>query len=153
MANKKDLEKKVHEFLELAQRLKADFDNYRKKEQERISDYEFRKTKEMILKILPWFDNLELALKHAPENLDGSEWIVGIKNIILQAKKLFNDSGLEEIKTENQVFDPVFHEAVAFEEVKAGNSDADGDSKIIEEIQKGYTLAGKVIRPAKVKLG
>ena len=117
----------------------------------------------MTLKILPILDNFYLAEKQLPENLkakarEGSEkspqveWTKGFLQIHKQIEEFLKKEGIEEIKTVSEKFDPNFHEVVG----EVGHSEALAqDAKpgeIIEELQKGYMMSDKVIRPAKVKI-
>ena len=113
---------------------------------------------DLILKILPILDNFEKAAHQnfLPENLSGQEKekINQVNQGYLQIKRQLQDflknQGVEEIKSLNEKFDPNFHEIVepALAEAAAGKE----SGTIIEEVQKGYLLNGKVLRPAKVKI-
>lgn len=140
-------EKEKQEFLDLAKSLKADFANL-KKEQERNMD-EFRKfaQKDLLIKLLAILDSFELAFKQIPNDIASNGWLTGIKNIKGQLDSLLKNAGVEEILSVGVKFDPYLHEAVAHEELPEKE-----DDEIIEELQKGYKLHDKVIRPARVKV-
>lgn len=140
-------EKEKQEFLDLAKSLKADFANL-KKEQERNID-EFRKfaQKDLLIKLLAILDSFELAFKQIPSDIASNGWLAGIKNIKSQLDSLLKNTGVEEISSVGVKFDPYLHEAVAHEELPEKD-----DDEIIEELQKGYKLHDKVIRPARVKV-
>jgi len=149
-----DLEKEIQECKKLKeeylagwQRAKADFLNYKSKELEKtteILEYSFR---EFIIKILPILDNLENAKKHIPLDIKKNEWVKGVLQIQNQFKSFLEQCGVEKIQTLGKKFDPNFFESVGHMETEGKES-----GEVIEEIQKGYTLNGKVIRPAKVKI-
>lgn len=140
----KEFEQKVEQYLNGWKRAKADFINY-KKEQEQIFE-EFIKfsNQNLILQILPVLDNFNLALKHLPKEFENNEWAKGILYIKTQLEDILKNQGVEEIKTIGEKFNPEFHEVVS--------GDEQGDV-IVEEIQKGYMLHGKLVRAAKVKVG
>src|SRR5690606_6958972 len=96
--------------------------------------------------LLPVIDNLERALKHAPKELEGNDYVKGIQGVVKQFEKTLADIGVKRIKTVGEVFDPIYHEAVGME-------DGDGDTEVVcEEMQSGYKLGDEVIRHAMVKV-
>ena len=101
---------------------------------------------EMILKILPVLDNFEKAEKEIPANKK-DKLLEGFLQIKTQLQDFLRSHGVEEIKALGEKFDPNFHEAAEQVESKEKKSGV-----IVEEIQKGYKIYGKVIRPAKVKV-
>ena len=98
-------------------------------------------------KILPILDNFEIAEKKLPENLKQDENIKGILQIKNQILDFLKNQRVEEIKSLGEKFDPNFHEVM--EEVEAKDKTP---GTIIEEIQKGYKINGRLLRPAKVKI-
>lgn len=139
--------KQKDEYLAGWQRARADFLNYKKEEIKRLKEIMEYGSQELILKILPILDNLEKAETQIPLNFKDNEWVEGISQVKDQLQDFLRKEGVEEIKTIGERFDPNFHEAL--EKVEVKNKEA---GKIIKEIQKGYTLNNKVIRPAKVKI-
>lgn len=154
-----DLEKKLeeceklkNEYLAGWQRARADLLNYKKEELERIGELIKYAEVGIILKILPILDNFEIALQNfAKQNSGGQaqnsqigEGFLQIKN---QIQEFLKEQGVEEVKSVGERFDPNFHEAV--EEVETNDKES---GIIIEEIQKGYKINGRLLRPAKVKV-
>ena len=147
LKNKKDsLSDQVKELTELLQRTQANFENYRKQQEKRIQEIQEQANEELIVGLLTVLDNFELALKNKKDDKSKS-FAKGIELIYSQLSNLLKDKGLKEIKTENEFFDPHFHEALM-----AVGSDKP-ENTIIEEMQKGFLLNDKVIRHAKVKVG
>lgn len=142
-----ECQKKAKEYLEGWQRERADFLNYKKEEIERVSEMIKFANEEMILKILPVLDNLEKSQEHIPENFKDSDYVKGINQIIKQFQEILKSLGVERIEAEGKKFDPHFHEAVEEVEVEGKEKGV-----IVEEILAGYTLHGKLLRPAKVKV-
>ncbi|PIU98225.1 nucleotide exchange factor GrpE [Candidatus Wolfebacteria bacterium CG03_land_8_20_14_0_80_40_12] len=140
-------EKKAAEYLTGWQRARADFLNYKKEEMARIGEFLKYATEEFILKILPILDNFNVAEKNLPENLKNEKNVRGVLQIKTQLEDFLKSQGVEKIKSLGEKFNPNLHEVVEEIEVKDGKSGI-----IIEEIQKGYKLYGKVIRPAKIKI-
>jgi molecular chaperone GrpE len=104
---------------------------------------------DMILKILPILDSFNLAEKHLPEDKESLQGFLQIKK---QLEDFLTKEGIEEIKTIDQKFDPNFMEAA--EEVSGDPDSAESaeSGMVVEEVQKGYIMDGKVLRPAKVKI-
>lgn len=140
-----ELKKQKDEYLEGWKRERANFLNYKKDEIERIEGLLKYANEELILKFLPILDNICLAEKQMPNDLKDHKWTEGILQIKAQIADFLKSQGVEEIKTEGMKFDPNFHEVV--EEIEGGEP-----GMIVEEIQKGYLLNGRVMRPAKVKV-
>jgi len=129
------------------QRQKADFLNFQR-EQAEVAEA-LRKTvhEKFVLDFLPIIDNIERAFRELPKSLENHEWIEGIKQIHVQSQKFIKSLDVEEVRTEGIPFNPEFHEVVQMLDM------TDKDSGTIHEtVQKGYTLHGKLIRPAKVKV-
>ncbi len=141
-----ECQKERDEYINLAKRFKADMENLRKETESKISEVRRFAEVGLIEEILPILDSLSLALKHVPDDLKDNNWVKGVLGIKGQFEALLKNYGLEEIDALGKSFDPALHEAVAEEE-----SDKD-DGVVIEELQKGYLLKGKVIRPSKVKV-
>ena len=121
--------------------------NYQKGELERIGELIKYAGSGLVLKILPILDNFEISEKKLPENLKNDENVKGLLQIKTQFQDFLRSQGVEEIKSIGERFDPNFHEVVEEVEVKEKDSGI-----IIEEIQKGYKINGRLLRPAKVKV-
>jgi len=142
-----EVEKLKNEYLAGWQRARADFLNYKKEELERLGEMVKYAGESLILKILPILDNFEIAEKKLPENLKNDENVKGILQIKNQILNFLKEQGVEEIKSVGERFDPNFHEVV--EEVEAKDKEP---GTIVEEIQKGYKINDRLLRPAKVKV-
>ncbi len=142
-----EYEKKRDEYLAGWQRSRADFLNYKKEEIERIGEILKYGGEELILKLLPILDNFYLVEKKLPENLKNDENVKGILQIKAQILDFLKNQGVEGIKTVGKKFDPNFQEAVQTIEKKGAEPGI-----VLEETQKGYTIYGRVLRPAKVKV-
>ncbi len=149
---KKDKNKYKERIKELEDELlrsKAEFINYRK----RLEDEQSRLLKfcneDLIKETLPILDNFERAISMDDTNLDDevSKFLSGFKMIYCNFVNILKNYGVVEIDGNNKPFDPVYHEAIMTEKregVEAG--------MVLEVLQKGYILKGKVIRPAMVKV-
>ena len=146
--NKKigELEKQKNEYLAGWQRARADFLNYKKEEMERVKGFLEYANEEFILKLMPILDNFTEAEKSIPEDKK-DDYLKGISQIKKQFEDFLKAQGLEEIKTIGEKFNPSVHEVVGEIETKDGVQ-----GTIIEEVQKGYKISGRLLRPAKVKI-
>ncbi len=128
------------------QRSQADFENYKKREEAKQAEIlEFAK-EVTIVKLLPTLDTLEQGLRHAPDNID-KNWLKGIEGTLQKLDKVLEEMGVKRIEALGKKFDPNFHEAVR--EVEAKETDSE-DGIVMEELQTGFEINGKVIRPSQV---
>ena len=142
-----ECQKQKEEYLAGWQRARADFLNHKKEEMERVSGLLVYAQEELILKLLPVLDNFDVAEKKLPEDLKKEENVKGLFLIKNQLLDFLKSLGVEEIKSIGEKFDANFHEAVGETETEEKDSGV-----ILEEIQKGYTIQGRVLRPARVKI-
>lgn len=147
----KECQKLKEEYLAGWQRERADLLNYKKGELERVGELIKYADVGIILKILPILDNFEISEKKLPENLKKDENIKGLLQIKNQIQDFLKHQGIEEIKSVGERFDPNLHEVV--EELRENSSPiAKEPGIIVEEIQKGYKINGRLLRPAKVRV-
>jgi len=141
----KDWKKEYEELYDKFIRLHAEFENFKKRITKDKYDAIRFANQELIREILPFVDNLERSLQHADEakNIDALK--EGINMTIRHFLKVLEKSGLEVIKAKGEVFDPNVHEAI----MQAESDDVE-PNMVVEELQKGYKLHGRVIRPATV---
>jgi molecular chaperone GrpE len=127
------------------QRAEADFSNYKKRTEQEKSETTAFANWVLILNLLPILDDMERAIASLPPKLINLTWVDGILLIHRKLKALLESQGLAEIETTGKPFEPSIHEAVAHVEGEEGI--------IINEIQKGYMLKNKLLRPATVVVG
>lgn len=140
-------EKETSEYLELLKRMKADFDNYRKRVIKEQTFLVERASQNLIEKLLPTLDNLERAINSSRENTDFQTFLSGVEIIYQQLLEVLKKEGLEPINPCSEPFDPECQEAV-LSEVR----DDHQDETVLEVLEKGYRLKGVLLRPAKVKV-
>lgn len=126
-------------------RLMADFQNYKKRTEKQKSEIHAYANEKIVLKLIEVMDNFERAL--GADASEGDSFKQGIEMIFKQLSDVLTDAGVKEIEAESTVFDPNFHNAVMMEDTDKVES-----GMVSEVLQKGYTLNGKVIRPAMVKV-
>ena len=138
------------EFLALAQRTQADFENFRKRAARDQSAAEARGVAKTVRELLPALDNLERALAAAEGQPDGAEHHLaeGIRLVQAELVAAMARVGVEGYSPKGEPFDPTVHEAMAQQPVDGAES-----GTIVEVFQSGYRLGEDVIRPARVMVG
>ncbi|HET8977251.1 MAG TPA: nucleotide exchange factor GrpE [Solirubrobacteraceae bacterium] len=142
---------KADEYLALAQRTQADFENYRKRAARDAKAAQERGAIKLALELLPAIDNLERALAHAGDagdapNGNGADSLVtGIKHVHSDVVAALQRAGIERYSPEGERFDPQFHEAVAQQPVEGAEPGV-----VVEVFQRGYRIGDSVVRPARV---
>lgn len=125
----------------------AEYENFRKRsEKEKAQMFELG-AKSIIEALLPVVDNFERALSHVQEEEKDSPFVKGIEGIYKQIQKMLADCNIQEIEALGKKFDPALHNAVMTEE----EGDAEEDT-ITQDLQKGYTYRGNVVRHSMVKV-
>ena len=131
-----DLAAERDEYLEALQRVKAEFDNYRKRVERERASIGDRAEERLVSELLPVLDACDAAAAHDVE---------GVEAISSALFDVLAKQGLEVLECEGKPFDPTLHEAVMSEE-------GDGEQVVLEVLRKGYTWRGRVVRPAMVKV-
>lgn len=127
---------------DLAKKVKADFENYKKKEEERKEEWEIQAQQELAEELIEVLDNLERAILSAQED---STVVQGVKMVSDQLYETLENRGLERIDAEGEEFDPTLHKAVDTEEGK--------HNQVLRQKRKGYMFGDKVLREAEVVVG
>lgn len=128
------------------QRAQADLANLRKQVERERQEISRFVSAALILDLLPVLDDLERALAFVSDKLRGFTWVDGIHLIYRKFQAVLSAYGVQEIKAQGQRFDPHLHQAVDFVEGAE-------DGVVVQEIQKGYRLGDRVLRPSLVKVG
>ena len=136
-------EQQRDEYLAIAQRLQADFDNYRRRAARDVSAAGARARTGLLRELLPVVDNLERALASAGAADEGLVGGVGLVHADLLG--LLRRSGVQAVEPQGERFDPNVHEAIS-----TAPADGVGAGVVVEVVEKGYTLGDTVIRPARV---
>jgi molecular chaperone GrpE len=136
---------KADEYLELAQRTKADFENYRKRTAREASAAQERGVIKLAKELLPAVDNLDRALEAVGSSSNGAELLAGVKLVHAEVLAALARVGVEPFDPAGQPFDPTSQEAVAQQPV-----DGAEPGTVAEVFQRGYRLGETVIRPARV---
>lgn len=143
------LRKQIDELKDTNLRLHAEFDNYRKRTIKEKIEMSKTASEEVIVDLLPVLDDFERALQNISNANVNNPFTEGILLIYNKLLKILSQKGLEEIKANDEAFNTDYHEAISH--IPVENSER--KDKIIDVVQKGYMLQGKVIRFAKVVVG
>jgi molecular chaperone GrpE len=142
---------KADEYLALAQRTQADFENYRKRATREAKAAQERGAAKLALALLPAIDNLDRALAHADEvvadgaNNGAASLVAGVKHVHADLLAALSNVGIERYSPEGEPFDPQYHEAVAQQPVAGAQPGV-----VVEVYQRGYRMGDSVVRPARV---
>lgn len=128
-------------------RLKAEFENYRKRVDREKQEYHAWGKEDILIGLIKLLDVLEKAHLEASKTDNITSVIHGLELIHKEFDKFLKSEGIEVIPTLSRKFDPQMHEAIGYVECESGE-----DNNIVEEVQKGYRLNNRVIRPAWVKV-
>jgi len=150
---KQELQKTQEErdqYLSMAQRLQAEFDNFRKRNRAAVSLAYEESALETVEKFLPVLDNLERALESSKDNESAQVQAIckGVEMVVKQFTDILAKMGIEEIDALGQPFDPMYHDAVM--QVEAENEEQ--KNTVVEVLLKGYKTENKVIRYSMVKV-
>ncbi len=136
------------EYLLALQRTQADFENYRKRITRQQGEMTARAAADLVNKLLPVLDTVDLAEAHFSESLDLTEDGKALRALGTMLMDILAKEGLERVDQRNVPFDPSIHDAVAHTEGEAG----DTETMVDEVLRSGYRWKGQVLRPAMVRV-
>ncbi|UJF28272.1 nucleotide exchange factor GrpE [Planococcus sp. 107-1] len=142
-ALKEELEAEQNKYL----RLLADYDNFKRRSQKDRQDAEKFRSQSLLVDLLPVLDNFDRALSVETKSEESASLLKGVEMVQKSLIEAVKREGLEEIKALGEPFDPNFHQAVMQEKDETAEPGI-----VLMELQKGYTLKGRVLRPAMVKV-
>lgn len=141
------IKKERDEYLAGWQRARADLLNYKKEEMERVAGFVEATQESLLCKLLPLMDNFEIIERHLSDDLKGDDEVKGLLQAKVQLGDFLKSQGAEGFDSLGKKFDPQVHEAI--EEVQKEGVEP---GLVVEEIQKGYKIKNRLLRPAKVKV-
>ncbi len=133
------------EYLETMQRVAAEFDNFRKRAERDRTELVTRATQRLLTDMLPTLDSFDAAVAYEPQTPTEEKILDGVRGTRTLLLDLLKSEGLEPIPAEGTAFDPAVHEAVS-----GPMGDGDGELIVMNELRRGYTLGGMVLRAALV---
>ena len=138
-------EKAARESYDRFLRVSADFENFKKRSARESADFRKYANESLIRELLPVVDNLERAIASTVSKSDGNNFVEGVDLTLKEILKVFERFVVKPIDAIGRPFDPTFHQAVMQEE-----TDDQPENTIIEELQKGYTIHDRLLRPTMV---
>lgn len=140
-------EKEAERLQDRLLRLQAEFDNFKRRAARDKAEFLKFANESVLLEMLPVLDNLERGLASARAEAGATSLVEGIDMVARLFRAALEKFGVRPIQAVGAAFDPAVHQAVAQVEVAAGE-----DNQVLEEIQRGYLLEGRVLRPSMVKV-
>ena len=141
----KELEKKVAINLSGWQKALADYQNLEKESNKQVAELSNYLKSNIILQLLPIFDNYRTAIDHIPEDQKESQWAVGLEHILKMWESFLEINNIEKIESLGKEFDIDLHQSIG--EI---NDKEKKDQEILEEKESGYSIDNNIIRPSKV---
>jgi molecular chaperone GrpE len=128
-------------------RLAADFENFRRRKAQELADGSRYASEDAARALLPVLDNLRRAVGHSPGDGGGQQLLDGLRMVVIQFEQALSAIGVEPVETVGARFDPAVHEAIGGEE-----SDEVSEDMVVAEMQPGYRLLDRLLRPALVRV-
>ncbi len=126
----------------------ADYKNYKRRTDQERAELIRSASAALLLKLLPVMDDLERAMAGVTADVAATAWYGGFKLIPQKLQAILESEGVAQMQAVGETFDPTKHEAVIYEPAEDGQ-----DGKVVAELQRGYMLRERVLRPAMVKVG
>jgi len=146
-AEVEDLRRELAERNDQFLRLAADFENFRRRKAQEAADRVRYASEEAALALLPVLDNLRRAVEHLPAQEDDPQLQSGLRMVVLQFETALAQIGVERVASVGEAFDPAVHQAIGGEE-----SDEVTVDTVVDEVQAGYRLHDRLLRPALVRI-
>ncbi len=139
------MQAELNRFKDIAARAQADLQNAKARMEKDSQDLRKFATEGLILRILPTLDNFQRAFLHIPKEIESNEWVKGVSAIEADLMRQMADAGLSRMQVMGEMANSDRHEILTIGPGEEG--------KVTEILEEGYELNGRVIRPAKVKVG
>jgi len=143
----KEKSEEASSYLDHLQRLKAEFENYKKRSFEEKTKLKESGKEDILKQLLPVIDNMEKAINHYNKNHDSKQVIKGIELVYKQIQDLLKKEGVSRIDSVGKEFNPLLHEAIMTE-----YSDIYNPGVVLEELESGYSFNGRLLRHTRVKV-
>lgn len=141
------IEEEVEEWKNAYLRKQAEFQNFTKRKEKELEELRKFAAEKVVIKVLEAVDNLERGIAASSETKDFDSLVKGVEMTLTQMHGILNAEGVEPIEAVGKEYDPHIHHAVMTESCEEMD-----DNHVIMELQKGYKMKGRVIRPAMVKV-
>lgn len=142
-----DEKKKSEEYLDNWRRAAAEFQNYKRRMEKDKADYAQYANERLLKRLLDVEDSFDLGFKAMPDDVRNAPWVEGMRAVQRQLEKILESEGVKPIEATGEEFDPRFHEAMFYEPAPGAR-----DGQVLDELQRGYLLNDRVLRPSRVKV-
>jgi molecular chaperone GrpE len=142
-----DEKKKSDEYLDNWRRTMAEFQNYKRRADKDKADYAQFANQRLLKRLLDVLDSFDAGFKTIPAQLKNEPWVEGMRAVERQMLQILEQEGVTPIEAQGKDFDPNFHEAILYEP-----SDGAKEGEILQELQRGYMLQDRVLRPTRVQV-
>lgn len=139
--------KKGDEYLDNWRRTAAEFQNFKRRAEKDKSDYAQYANQRLLKRLLDVMDSFDAGFKAVPARHKHDAWVEGMRAVERQLLQILEQEGVTPIDVEGKEFDPNFHEAMLYEPAEGAS-----EGQILDELQRGYMLQDRVLRPARVKV-
>lgn len=139
--------KKADEYLDNWRRTAAEFQNYKRRAEKDKADYAQYANQRLLKRLLDVLDSFGAGFKSVPEQYKNEPWVEGMRAVERQMLQILEGEGVTPIDAAGKDFDPNFHEAMLYEP-----SPGVSEGQILDELQRGYMLQDRVLRPTRVKV-
>jgi molecular chaperone GrpE len=139
--------KKSDEYLDNWRRAMAEFQNYKRRAEKDKADYAQYANQRLLKRLLDVLDSFGAGFKTVPAKYEKEPWVEGMRAVERQFLQILEQEGVTPMDVEGKDFDPNFHEAMFYEP-----SEGASEGEILDELQRGYMLQDRVLRPARVKV-
>ncbi len=139
--------KKSDDYLDNWRRSVAEFQNYKRRMEKDKADYAQYASERLLKRMLDVSDSFDYGFKAMPDEVKNASWVEGMRAVQRQMEKILEQEGVTGIDVQGQDFDPKFHEAIYYEPAPGAH-----EGKILDELQRGYMLHDRVLRPSRVKV-
>lgn len=139
--------KKSDEFLDNWRRTAAEFQNFKRRAEKDKADYAQYANQRLLKRVLDVLDSFDAGFKTVPEKYQREPWVEGMRAVERQMLQILEQEGVTPIDAKGKAFDPNFHEAMFYEPSPGAQ-----EGEILDELQRGYMLHDRVLRPTRVKV-
>jgi molecular chaperone GrpE len=142
-----ETKKKSDEYLDNWRRTMAEFQNFKRRAEKDKADYGQYANQRLLKRVLDVLDSFGAGFKAVPDQFQNQPWVEGMRAVERQLLQILEQEGVTPMDSEGKDFDPNFHEAMLYEPAEGAS-----EGQILDELQRGYMLHDRVLRPARVKV-
>jgi len=139
--------KRADEYLDNWRRSAAEFQNFKRRMEKDKADYAQYANERLLKRLLDVLDSFDYGFRDMPDDVKNAPWVEGMRAVQRQLEKILENENVTPIEAKGQEFDPNYHEAMLYEPAPGAE-----EGEVLDELQRGYMLNDRVLRPARVKV-